>query len=139
MDSQSVSFLLFLRYDLTEAFKGQNITFLKNFLMNFFDDFFDDYFDEFFHNFSFVERFLEDFYEFFHEFFDNFFDGDGTDILIFGLQAHSLVSLASCIKSFLRKSSAFDDFNMHDFDNNFTSFGDNGKDAEKEILDSKLY
>ena len=32
-----------------------------------------------------------------------------------------------------------DDFNMYDLDDNFTSFGDNGKDAEKETLDSKFY
>ena len=41
--------------------------------------------------------------------------------------------------NFSSQSFADDDFNMHDFDNNFTSFGDNGKDAEKQILDSKLY
>ena len=37
------------------------------------------------------------------------------------------------------QSFANDDFNMYDVDNNFTSFGDNGKDAEKETLDSKFY
>ena len=34
---------------------------------------------------------------------------------------------------------ADDNFNMDDFDDNFTSFGNNGKDAHKETIDSKFY
>ena len=44
-------------------------------------------------------------------------------------------------KSRLSKDNSFadDNFNMDDFDDNFTSFGNNGKDAHKETIDSKFY